>query len=188
MKYYKLLMDASGENDIVCHYRDSFDIQEYELCEGKNFNNWNENFEFYFDSAEGNVATDYLANDMTWFVVSQKLKDALDELNTKVQYFKVKIKEETGNQLIEDYYVANIINLVDSLCLDESDYFETNIDGIGTIYSISKFAIYENKVQENDVFKLPNRQEIPIFVSERFKKIVEQRNITGMEFLEVKTV
>jgi len=84
--------------------------------------------------------------------------------------------------------VANIINLVDSLCLHESDYFETDIEGIGTIYTISKFAIYGNKVGENDVFKLLNRQEIPIFVSERFKKIVEERQITGMEFLEVKII
>lgn len=188
MKYFKLLMDTSGENDIVCHYRDNYGIQEYELCEGKKFNNWNENFQFYFNSSEGSIATDYLANDMSWFVVSQKLKDILDELNTKVQYFEVKIQEETDEQLIEDYYVANITNLVDSLCLDESDYFETDIEGIGTIYTISKFAVYESKVGENDIFKLPNRQEMPIFVSERFKKIVEERQITGMEFLEVKTI
>ena len=43
-------------------------------------------------------------------------------------------------------------------------------------------------MQASDVFKLPDRQEMPIFVSERFKKVVEERNIIGMEFLEVKTV
>jgi len=31
-----------------------------------------------YDSREGSIATDYLANDMTWLVVSQKLKDILD--------------------------------------------------------------------------------------------------------------
>ncbi|MEG1142858.1 MAG: hypothetical protein RSE41_10540, partial [Clostridia bacterium] len=118
----------------------------------------NENFEFYFNSSEGNFATDYLANDMSWFVVSQKLKDILDKLNTKIQYFKVKIHEESNVQSIGNYYVANIINIVDSLCLDKSDYFETNIDKIGTIYTINKFAIYENRVKENDIFKLPDRQ------------------------------
>ena len=141
-----------------------------------------------YDSREGSIATDYLANDMTWLVVSQKLKDILDELNTKIQYFKVKIQDEKGKKLNGNYYVANIINLVDSLCLHESDYFETDIEGIGTIYTISKFAIYGNKVGENDVFKLLNRQEIPIFVSVRLKKIVEERQITGMEFLEVKII
>jgi hypothetical protein len=39
-----------------------------------------------------------------------------------------------------------------------------------------------------DVFKLPNHQEIPIFVSETFKNKVEESGITGMEFLEIKVV
>lgn len=187
MKYYEILIDASRKNDIVCYHRNSYGIQEYELCEGKIFNNWQKDIEFYFDYSEGSIATDYLANDMQWFIVSKKLKDILDKVNTNVQYFKIKIQEEKERQEIGDYYVANIINLVDSLCLEESDYFETKIDGIGTIYSISKFALFENKIRENDVFKL-NHQEIPIFVSERFKEIADKENVTGMEFVEVKTV
>lgn len=74
MRYYKLLMDSSGDNDIVCHYENDYGIQQYDLKMGKKFDGWNEDFEFYYDVTEGEQATDYLANDMGWLVVSGKLK------------------------------------------------------------------------------------------------------------------
>lgn len=67
-------MDSSGENDIVCHYENNYGIQQYDLKMGKKFDGWDDNFEFYYDITEGEVATDYLANDMGWLVVSGKFK------------------------------------------------------------------------------------------------------------------
>ncbi|KYC62952.1 hypothetical protein B4099_3764 [Heyndrickxia coagulans] len=40
----------------------------------------------------------------------------------------------------------------------------------------------------SDIFKLGDRQEIPIFVSERFKKEIENNELTGMEFYEIKVI
>ena len=188
MKYYKLLQDISKRKDIVCHYEDNLGMQEYDLCIGKEFVNWNNEFSFYYNSKEGNKSTDCLANDMGWFVVSEKLKKILDELNTTIQYFKINIIEDRSSKLLENYYVANIVKLVDALCLVKSDYFETEIEDVGTIYTVSKYAVYEEKVDGADIFKLPNHQEIPIFVSEKFKNIVEENKITGMEFMEIKVI
>lgn len=188
MKYYKLLMDMTGKNDIVCHYRDNFGMQEFDLCIGQKFYDWKDDFSFYYDQEEGNRATDFLANDMSWFVVSEKLKTVLDALNTKIQYFKVKITEKSTEQPLENYYVANIISLVNALCIENSTYFKTQINGIGTVYSISKYAIYEDKANGFDIFKLTGHQEIPIFVSEKFRIMILDQKITGMEFLEIETV
>ena len=85
-------------------------------------------------------------------------------------------------------YIANITRVVDALCLEKSLYFETEIPSIGTIYTVSKYCIYDERTENSDIFKLANRQEIPIFVSERFKKIIEEEKITGICLQEIKVV
>lgn len=69
MKYYKLSVDMEREHDIVCHYKNDFGIQQNALNVGRTFEGWDERFEFYYDKQEGNVWTDYIANDKGWFVV-----------------------------------------------------------------------------------------------------------------------
>lgn len=185
MKYYKLSMDMNRENDIICHYENDYGIQQNVLNSGKYFEEWDNKFEFFYRSEEGDVWTDYLANDKGWFLVSDKLKKILEKLNTSIQFLSTNVKESGNEKINRKYYIANIVKVVDALCLDKSQYFETEIEGLGTIYTVSKYGIYAKKTEEADVFKLANRQQIPIFVSEKFKKIIEEENITGISFKEI---
>lgn len=185
MKFYKLAMDMNRPNDVVCHYENDFGIQQNEFQIAKKYSNWDGKFYFTFDKREGDTLTDYLANDKGWFVVSIRLKQLLDNMNTNIQFLPVQVIETSSSQKYE-YYIANVLELVDALCLEKSEYFETEIPELGTIYTVSKFAIYESKVQNIDVFKLANRQEIPIFVSETFKEIIEKNDITGIELREIR--
>lgn len=188
MKYYKLSMDMEKENDIVCHYKDDYGIQQNTLNVGKFFENWDDRFEFFYTKEEGHIWTDYLANDKGWFLVSNRLKILLESVSTDIQFLKVGIKETNTGGDFKQYYIANIIKVVDALCLDKSQYFETEIEGIGTIYTVSKYGIYADKTGGADVFKLSNRQEIPIFVSEKFKNLIEKENITGISLTEISAV
>lgn len=188
MKYYKLSMDMERENDIICHYQNDYGIQQNALNTGKIFENWNDRFEFFYTKEEGDVWTDYLANDKGWFLVSNRLKTLLESVNTDIQFLKVGIKEINNGVDFKQYYIANIIKVVDALCLEKSKYFETEIEGIGTIYTVSKYGIYADKTDGADVFKLSNRQEIPIFVSEKFKDLIEKENIMGISLTEISVV
>lgn len=84
----------------------------------------------------------------------------------------------------------------DIICHYQNDYgIQQNalntgkvIEGIGTIYTVSKYCIYAEKTDGADVFKLSNRQEIPIFVSEKFKDLIEKENITGISLTEISVV
>ena len=69
--------------------------------------------------------------------------------------------------------------------MKKSKYFETEIPGIGTVYTVSKYGIYSKKVENSDVFKLANRQQVPLFVSEKFKKLIEEKQITGIKLTEI---
>jgi len=181
-------MDMERENDIICHYKNDFGIQQNIFNVGKVFEGWDNKFWFYYDKQEGAFPTDYLANDKGWFVVSSKLKKLLENMNTEIQFLPIQIKERTHNEELVGYYITNITRVVDALCLNKSKYFETNIPGIGIIYTVSKYVIFAEKTEGSDIFKLSNRQEIPIFVSERFMKKIESDNITGIYLNEISVV
>lgn len=185
MKYYKLSMDMDRDKDVIFHFKKNYDIPQNTLIVGKRFDDWDGNFEFFYDDGEGEEWTDLIANDKGWFVVSAKLKALLEKVNTEIQFFEVKVTDKNGCICGKKFYIANIIKVVDALCLEKSVYFSTEIEGLGTIYTVSKYGIYENKTEGADVFKLAQRQEIPIFVSDKFKQLVENEGITGIKFTEI---
>ena len=106
----------------------------------------------------------------------------------KEEIWTIKIKEKNNEEASDQYYIANIIKVVNALCLDKSQYFVTEIEGTGTIYTVSKYGIYADKTDGADVFKLSDRQQIPIFVSEKFKNLIERENITGISLTEIDVV
>lgn len=187
MKYYKLSMDMERKNDIICNFeKKDINIQQNAFNIGKKYDVLNNEICFLYDKSEGYIATDYLANDKGWFIISSKLKKLVEILNSEIQFIPVKIIEKSEQKELKGYYIANIIRVVNALCLEESEYFETEIPGIGAIYTVSKYAIFENRINNSDVFKLSNRQEIPIFVSEKFKKLMENNIMTGMSLREIR--
>lgn len=185
MKYYKLSMDMDRDKDVIFHFKKNYDIPQNTLIVGKRFDDWDGNFEFFYDDGEGEEWTDLIANDKGWFVVSAKLKALLEKVNTEIQFFEVKVTDKNGCICGKKCYIANIIKVVDALCLEKSVYFSTDIEGLGTIYTVSKYGIYENKTECADVFKLAQRQEIPVFASDKFKQLIENESITGIKFTEI---
>ena len=148
MRYYKLSMDMERENDIILHCKNHEMFESYTFKDGEYYHNDNARIELFFDEKEGNIWTDYLANDEGWFIVSERFRSLLQKMNSDIQFIDVSIYDIKGANTEKKYYIANIIKVVDALCLDKSDYFETYIEGKGTIYSISKYGIYENKQKE----------------------------------------
>lgn len=185
MKYYKLSMDMEREKDIILHFKSCAGMELNTFSVGKYYDDNGIRIAFYYDEDEGAVWTDYLANDKGWFIVSEKLRSILQRMNSEIQFIDIVISNNQGEAVEEKYFIANILKVVDALCLDISDYFETYIEGRGTIYTVSKYGIYEDKTEGADVFKLDNWQQVPIFVSEAFKKASELSKCTGMSFREI---
>ena len=185
MKYYELSADVDKENVIICHYYSDFNVPYLQLIVGEKCESWNDDTEFYFLSEEGNIWTDYLFNDKGWFLVSKRLRAILEKLNTDIQFLRITVKEKNNVEPSREYFAANILRMVDALCLEKSKYFETNVKGIGTVYTISEYGVYANRTEGSDVFKLKKWQNIPIFVSETFKKVIEAYGITGISLREI---
>lgn len=187
MRYYEVSFDTSCEDDMMCYCDDTYGIERYELKEGCFFIGWDERITFSFDPSEGTRATDYLANNLGWFIVSYKMKRVLDRLDgDRVQYFPVSVVNKVSLEKIEDYFVANILDVRDALNLEHSQYSVFDLDG-EKIYSVHKYALNERDVEGAHVFKLKG-DEIPIFVSEAFKDAVESEGLTGIDFSAVRVV
>jgi hypothetical protein len=182
-------MDDKSENDIVGHCTNDYGIGYDALCQGKEFLNWNDDFMFYYNKSEGDIPTDYLANDKGWFLISGHLKELLEEMRIACQYFNIPVIEAVTNAPLNPYYGANILQLMDALCLDASEYSTMTVKKSNNVFhSIKKFAVHESKLNGIDVFKLATGSVFPIFVSQRFKDEVRKRNLTGMDFQEIRVV
>lgn len=185
MKYFKLIIDDSNDNDVVVHCEDTHGFEQYELKEGNFLENWSDNITFYFTLHDGNRFTDYLANNLGWFIVSKKFKDLIKKIEEDIQFLPVKIVDFESKYQIEndEYFVTNVLGIVDALNLEDSDYRIMDLDG-EKIYSVRKYAVSQDKINNKNLFKLKG-DEIPLFVSETFKRLVKESNITGCEFLEI---
>jgi hypothetical protein len=187
MKYFKLLLDDDGcEDDIVCYHKEMYGIGQYDVLKGRMLSHWDERVALFYDPIKGNIPTDYLANSLGWFLISINFKSILEHLDPDIEYKPISIINQNDKRFLMEYYVANILDLVDALDLSQSDYSVYEAKG-KKITAIRKYALNKNKLEGKNIFKLVG-DEIPIFVSEKFKNIVEANGITGCDFLEVKTV
>jgi hypothetical protein len=96
---------------------------------GRKYNKWDGKFYFTFNMDEGSIPADCLINDMSWLIVSKRLMKLLEEQNTEIQFFPVKIIEKMERLKIEEYYIANVIKMIDALCLERSVYTENKVNG-----------------------------------------------------------
>lgn len=187
MKYYKLYEDMDRERDIVCYsMSDDNELPLRIFKRGEKYDTWDGSFRFYYDKSKGNIATDFLKNDKGWFVVSEKLREILECMNTEIQFLPIKIFEKGKKDELKNYYIANILRVVDVLCLEKSEYFESYIRKRGKVYIVVKYGIFGEKTEKSDVFKLADQDVFPIFVSHYFKERIEERGITGIALSEIR--
>ena len=94
MLYYKVGVDFDRVGDVICHNTKKGNIEIMKYCRAQEEEPMDKDFELLFDKKEGNVLTDLLANDNGWFLVSERFREIiLEQFNTNVQFFDVKIKE-----------------------------------------------------------------------------------------------
>jgi hypothetical protein len=80
------------------------------------------------------------------------------------------------------FYALNVIEVVD--CLDRSNseftYFKS-----GSIKRILRWVFKTNCINDRHIFKIPERRGGMIFVSNVFKRVIQENNLKGLEFSKV---
>ena len=190
MKYYKLIYDFENDDDYDYAMLKSDDITDFydnRISKGEYIDCWDNDIKLKYNEDDGNILSDFLAIDNGWIIVSKKFCNVMHEiLNENIQCLGIKIINETTNEENNTYKILNVTKHLDALDLDNSvyDIFQFGED---RVLSIEKYALKKTIIESNNIFKLDN-ETIPVFVSEKFKQVVEENNLIGFQFIEVKTV
>ena len=187
MRYFKLIYDYEKDDNYVnCDIANIGNMNEYITISGKEIEQWG-NVVFEYNSEEGNILTDYLANLYRWFVVSDDFRQLTQNIiENQVQYLPVKVIDRFTNSEVDSYFVANIVTIVDALDLENSKYDVFELDD-EKIISVEKYALIGNEIVGKHIFRLKD-DTIPIFVSETLKKAIEDNDFIGFKFLEVDVI
>lgn len=188
MKYYLLSYDYENDDEYIIITTDNIgEKYNYDMLKGEKLENWDENVMFEYSNDDGHIFTDYLASNNRWLVVSEKFRSLIGRIESDpIQYLDIKIRNSETNKINDTYKVANVITILDALDLENSKYDLFELDD-EKVLSIEKYALRKNMIGNNNIFKLKD-DTIPIFVSEKFKNIVEENSLIGFHFLEVKVV
>jgi len=140
-----------------------------------------------YEPSKGYEPTDYMDNDIDWFVVSSKFKNVMEKMGgTDIQYLPVMFKNNENSSILDDYFVANICSSIEALDFDKSDYRYLESKG-RKLLSVSRYVLKGDFIKGYNILRL-KESNIPIFVSEKFKDTVESNNLTGCEFMEVAVI
>lgn len=184
MRYFKLMYDYERDDKYVnCDNGDIGNMNEYEVSEGCRIDRWDK-VTFKYNSNEGDILSDYLANVYGWLVVSDAFRKLTHNIiQDQIQYLPIRLVESNTKREIDSFSVANVVKLVDALDLEKSKYdiFEL---GDRKIIDVEKYALKKEIIKDCHIFRLQD-DTIPIFVSETLKKVIEENNLLGFAFLEV---
>jgi len=185
MKYYKLMLDDKERQDIVAKCDNTFGISKYALQKGRKLQQWDDRIKFSFDPTEGGVPTDLLANNLGWFIASERLLQIITTLDCNFEVKPITVSAQEGKTL-DYYHVLNFLDVVDAISLEDSEYSVYKVNDT-EVYSVRKYALKEHVIIGKHIIRLL-RHEGAIFVSEQFVNMTVENGLTGMDFLEVKTV
>lgn len=192
MKYYKILRDDESikKSDLVCksvsNYEETYGITKNDLYSGVKIANWDDRFVFEYRASEGNTFSDFIFNNLGWYIISPKVQKNLRELNLgdEIQILPVQIREIKSNEIVSSYAVLNIYKFVDSFDRDNSDFREKTVKG-KTILFIKKFAFKKIGIMGSDLFRL-EENKFAAFISEKVVNKFLQNEVTGVDFREIK--
>lgn len=81
------------------------------------------------------------------------------------------------------YYVINVLTTLDCLDFEQSEF--TYFKSTGGIRSIRKRVFKPDCIGDTPIFKLPILNRVTTYVTDSFKQLVEDNNLTGLEFRKV---
>ncbi len=187
MKYFRLIFafnEADDANYVSCNAGQLHGLSSYSAMEGKPLKTKWAPVTLPYNPKEGTVFSDYLHNVYGWLLVSDRFIRCVKPFDEDaVEYLEVTILNSYNGQERTDYKVANVIDVVDALDLDNSVY-DTYVTAGKEFIVIRKFSLKFSAVQNHHIFKLSN-EFTPVFVSEEIKNIIEKHSMTGFDFVPV---
>ncbi|GBC63468.1 hypothetical protein DENIS_4462 [Desulfonema ishimotonii] len=180
-KYFKLIRQLT-KNIRVMKAESLGKYDEYLYRHGKLISEWNKE-EMKFSTIEDYAYefTDILRNDVDYLLFSNRLKKTLEDSEIKgAQFLEVKVAPEIPDYC--PYWFVNVFHISGAFNLDESDY---KLWGTPPrVAAVTNVILNHGPIKDIDIFRLP--EFLPsVYVSEKFKKIFESNEFSGIQFQKI---
>ena len=108
-----------------------------------------------------------LVNNRTKKVIKELIGDAVEFLPTSY---------ENKNE----FWIVNVTNVLD--CINYNKAEPKRYSNNGRVMYFNRYSFFEDKVKNQDIFKIVECPRSYVFVSDKFKDIIEKNKITGFTF------
>jgi hypothetical protein len=138
-------------------------------------------FDFVQDKECQGVLTDYLWTTLRGLTISERFKKTLDAAGVdNVDYYPVRVVNAVTGAIRSDYYVANVIGLIDCLDRDKSGIV-SDPDAPGLITDIEQIILKADKIKGTLFFRLQDVSGV-VIAHPRVKNAVTKAKLTGVIF------
>lgn len=118
-----------------------------------------------FPSLSGSIP---VVSEKAWQILSAYIKNEVEALP---------LITKTGS-----YFALNVLDIVDGLDKEKS---EISYRSSGRVSRVFKYVFHEEKIKGKYMFKIPETKGLEVYVSEEFKKLIEENNLKGLDFSKI---
>lgn len=172
MKIWK--MNADVNHYAWVRTKEEWSLSKVQMFDGRSFKNTWIQDEIEVQDNKAALET----GDMPLFythlpVISNRVKEKIEGLISEAVEFLPVTKEE------EKFWVINILKVLDCVDMDNSLFKKLST---GKIIWFTKYEFIPEKIQSEHIFKISNLKLSLVFVSDVFKKVIEESGFKGFEF------
>lgn len=137
---------------------------------------------FYYSSEFSDRQEDYLLNIEDWPIMHERVKNELEKNQIKgVNYYPICLIDTVTGKMIDKYYFMYVTRFIDAYDMNKSEYsYNQKYDA----YFFKPMRVYLNQsvCEGEDVFRC-KKEPVPIYVSERFRQIIQENGFSGFCFV-----
>lgn len=120
----------------------------------------------------------------TMFIVSDRLRIALEEFPIRAEFFPVRIVRNGVDVEGGGFHFCNILDCVDCLDYETGDYiFEITPGFTHLVREINRLAVDDDKTIGHDLFRIANGGEGFVCTSDRVASRVSEGRFTGVRMI-----
>jgi hypothetical protein len=180
MSYHKWLGNVSSEKReaFAGEFQDELGQKFLEYLQGFEINDQQN---YWIKITKFGILADNLSNVLGLKIISLKVVEVLRELQIKnFQLFPIKVYKDS--QVIEDYYIYNIIGTVEALDKEKSEFRNIKNAKGEIIEKVVKRPVLKKDFDSPyEIFRL-TEEPLYIYASERVVKNLKKRGLTGFYF------
>ncbi len=187
MKYYVWYYKINEDDAIITKMPKALDGQWWQLCKGLPCKDWfPPEISFELNSSCGRVINDAIHSTFSGcHFISENLRIVLIKEGINFEAFPIKIRNHNQKLLKEPFYLLNILDFVDCVNRDESE-FDIDPFDVNLIDDFEKLTLnYSEISDDHKIFRLTQSPRMIIVREDIAVQIKKELSLTGPNFMNV---